>query len=437
MIDGALYTDTEHRDRISRAKDARAERLEAGESGGAQMTSLEESLKALGIAPKGVAETETKDAKPGNAGTERSPRPATAGELGAACLSDTSTGFPSPFAHAARLDGPSGPPARTPDSEGSDDGPGFNCVNCQDKGCAHCERWRCRECQDWGCLMRGPCDRRGGVGALGPYADRNPDRHWRRCPLAFEGEWARPPRRDEADPRRDEAATSVSGASELMRRYLSTPWRRHRGDQAYGPLRLRTTGSEREPGARVRTPTEGGDCDAGRRVSLEPLSPGTITRIARRRQELIGVRPDQMARLRRSQRGPRRPESEGEQGASSRSRSSAGFGSPYAHAVRLHPRGPSRSRPLRGRCRRQRPGERIRYLMCQRHVGPGCAPGCLLTEFRGVGRERVGFCPDWPLCGDQRRIPWTDAVRMSYDRRRSRQCESAIGSSSSSLLESS
>ena len=88
--------------------------------------------------------------------------------------------------------------------------------------------------------------------------------------------------------------------------------------------------------------------------------------------------------------------------------------SPFAHAASARPqqvRPPRRGRPWCERCVRQRPGERIRCLRCQRKVGPGCVPGCLLVELRRVSRERVGLCVDWPHCrssGDE--IAWDQAV---------------------------
>ena len=50
-------------------------------------------------------------------------------------------------------------------------------------------------------------------------------------------------------------------------------------------------------------------------------------------------------------------------------------------------------------------------MSCQRRVGPGCAPGCLLVEWRGVARERQGLCADWPYCGRQPGHSWLEAVR--------------------------
>ena len=94
-----------------------------------------------------------------------------------------------------------------------------------------------------------------------------------------------------------------------------------------------------------------------------------------------------------------RASSSGELGASGRSRSGTGLSSPYAHAARPPPVRPPRwGRPLCDRCLRQRPGDRIKCVLCQRRVGPGCTPGCLLVEWRGAARERVGLCADWPHC---------------------------------------
>ena len=89
VIDGVLYTDEEHRARIDRAKEERVKKVEAGEAADAQMTSLEESLKALGFAPKGArtgSET-TRTRSSERPETQRSSRPATAGEQAAGGLS--------------------------------------------------------------------------------------------------------------------------------------------------------------------------------------------------------------------------------------------------------------------------------------------------------------------------------------------------------------
>ena len=109
-----------------------------------------------------------------------------------------------------------------------------------------------------------------------------------------------------------------------------------------------------------------------------------------------------------------RSSTEGEAAASGLTPEGAACPSPFAHAAAALPlqvRPPRRGRPLCERCVRQRPGERIRCLRCQRKVGPGCAPGCLLVELRRVSRERVGLCVDWPHCrsfGDE--IAWDQAV---------------------------
>ena len=106
----------------------------------------------------------------------------------------------------------------------------------------------------------------------------------------------------------------------------------------------------------------------------------------------------------------RRASSSGELGAIGRSRSGTAFPSPYAQAaVRPPPvRPPRRGRQLCDRCRRQRPGDRIRCVRCQRRVGPGCTPGCLLVELRGTARQRVGLCADWPHC----RSPGVEVSRV-------------------------
>ena len=108
----------------------------------------------------------------------------------------------------------------------------------------------------------------------------------------------------------------------------------------------------------------------------------------------------------------RRATSSGELGAIGRSSSSTAFPSPYAHAARPpQVRPPRRGRPLCDRCLRQRPGDRIRCVRCQRKVGPGCTPGCLLVELRGTARERVGLCADWPHCrAPGVEVSWVQAV---------------------------
>ena len=73
--------------------------------------------------------------------------------------------------------------------------------------------------------------------------------------------------------------------------------------------------------------------------------------------------------------------------------------------------GARRARALCARCLRQRPGERIRCLSCNRRVGPGCTPGCLLAETARAGRQRTGLCADWPHCGSTTPGAWTNAVR--------------------------
>ena len=114
----------------------------------------------------------------------------------------------------------------------------------------------------------------------------------------------------------------------------------------------------------------------------------------------------------RARRG--RSATEGEAAASGLTPEGTAYPSPFAHAAPARPLPvgpPQRGRPVCGRCRRQRPGERIRCLRCQRKVGPGCTPGCLLVELRRVSRERVGLCIDWPHCrssGDE--IAWDQAV---------------------------
>ena len=114
----------------------------------------------------------------------------------------------------------------------------------------------------------------------------------------------------------------------------------------------------------------------------------------------------------RARRG--RSSTEGEAAASGLTPEGTACPSPFAHAAAAQPlqvRPPRRGRPLCERCVRQRPGERIRCLRCQRKVGPGCVPGCLLVELRRVSRERVGLCVDWPHCrsfGDE--IAWDQAV---------------------------
>ena len=89
--------------------------------------------------------------------------------------------------------------------------------------------------------------------------------------------------------------------------------------------------------------------------------------------------------------------------------------SPFAHAAAaarpVQVRPPRGGRPLCERCVRQRPGDRVRCLRCQRRVGPGCTPGCLLVELRGTARERVGLCADWPYCRTQEGdVEWSRAV---------------------------
>ena len=69
------------------------------------------------------------------------------------------------------------------------------------------------------------------------------------------------------------------------------------------------------------------------------------------------------------------------------------------------------ARALCERCLRQRPGERIRCLSCNRRVGPGCTPGCLLVETVRAGRQRTGLCVDWPHCGSSSPGAWTSVVR--------------------------
>ena len=106
----------------------------------------------------------------------------------------------------------------------------------------------------------------------------------------------------------------------------------------------------------------------------------------------------------------RRASSSDELGAIGRSRSGTAFPSPYAHAARPPPVRPPRrgGRQFCDRCLRQRPGDRIRRVRCQRRVGPGCTPGCLLVELRGTARQRVGLCADWPHC----RSPGVEVSRV-------------------------
>ena len=71
------------------------------------------------------------------------------------------------------------------------------------------------------------------------------------------------------------------------------------------------------------------------------------------------------------------------------------------------------ARALCERCLRQRPGERIRCLSCNRRVGPGCTPGCLLVETVRAGRrQRTGLCVDWPHCGSSSPGAWTSVESL-------------------------
>ena len=69
-----------------------------------------------------------------------------------------------------------------------------------------------------------------------------------------------------------------------------------------------------------------------------------------------------------------RSSTEGEAAVSGLTPEGTACPSPFAHAAAAQPsqvRLPRRGRPLCERCARQRPGERIRCLRCQRKVGPG------------------------------------------------------------------
>ena len=109
-----------------------------------------------------------------------------------------------------------------------------------------------------------------------------------------------------------------------------------------------------------------------------------------------------------------RSSTEGEAAVSGLTPEGTACPSPFAHAAAARPsqvRPPRRGRPLCERCARQRPGERTRCLRCQRKVGPGCTPGCLLVELRGAARGRVGLCADWPHCRSAGgEVSWNQAV---------------------------
>ena len=183
-----------------------------------------------------------------------------------------------------------------------------------------------------------------------------------------------------------------------MERFLSIPWRRRSRSRTRSPRPAASQESspsiERAYGTRFAR-TEAAD------------------RLVRGRSLPVGLLPEQLDRVKTAIRAGYRALSAGELGAKGRARTGPGFRSPFAHAARVPPRRAWQARPLCERCRRQRPGERIRCILCQRRVGPGCTPGCLLVEWRRVSRERVGLCTDWPRCGQQSGDSWTEAARAA------------------------
>ena len=108
------------------------------------MTSLEESLRALGFAPKGVGKSNTRKEKAGETSVTRSgPRGSTEGERTAAGLTDASSAYQSPYRPV--------------------------CPICEDLGCKHCESMNCVECHGLGCSACGVCD------SCGTYNPRCPE----------------------------------------------------------------------------------------------------------------------------------------------------------------------------------------------------------------------------------------------------------------------
>ena len=100
--DGVLFTDDEDKRRSEKAKTERIQKIEAGEVQDEHMVSLEESLKALGFAPKRAPKPTARKVKEGGAEARRAqPRRVTEGELGAVGLNDSSSAFQSPFAHGS------------------------------------------------------------------------------------------------------------------------------------------------------------------------------------------------------------------------------------------------------------------------------------------------------------------------------------------------
>ena len=162
-----------------------------------------------------------------------------------------------------------------------------------------------------------------------------------------------------------------SGASALMQCYRSIPWRSASRSQTRSPRPASDRDDRRSLGeGRDRGP---GPFWRNTRFTMTR----TAGRLASGAGVPVGLTPDQAYRIGASIRGDR-GWSAGELGAIGRSRSGPGYRSPFAHAVRVPPR--RAGRPLCDRCMRQRPGERIRCVSCQRRVGPGCTPGCLLVE---------------------------------------------------------
>ena len=175
------------------------------------------------------------------------------------------------------------------------------------------------------------------------------------------------------------------------------------------------------------SPTGASSSAQGSGGAAPASSSGAEHRPDRGRRTPVGTTPVHMDRRQRQQRSRSRPPTGGERGATGRSRTGAAFASPFAHALRTHradrtpagggARRRSGSRPLCGRCGKQRPGERIRCLSCDRRVGPGCKPGCLLMETDRASRERLGLCADWPQCGASTPGAWTEVVRGFLARR--------------------
>ena len=109
------------------------------------MTSLEESLRALGFAPTEVGKSSTRKEKAGETSVPRSgPRGSTEGERTAAGLSDASSAFQSPYAHGSESE------------DRAVDLP--TCPICEDFGCHRCESMNCTECRGLGCSSCGVCD---------------------------------------------------------------------------------------------------------------------------------------------------------------------------------------------------------------------------------------------------------------------------------------